>query len=451
MNGGFFADDWELYLAQPASHITRAFLEAHPYGNYRPIQLLLIASSQALLGYTTLPVHLLNLGLHSALAVLVVRALLSFGASRLSAVLGGQYLTVSQLAASAVGGNDTISLTLATLAGSGALLLMRPFSSGADSRPGLAAMAFGVALLAKESSLGYLPLLAVLAWLHWAGSAGGVRKAVGWSACFAVVALLYLAARANAGGFVPDLATGEHMRIGGNVPFNAALLGLAAVVPLPTTKIFVGLAEHARLWPAAGALSALAMVAFPIWGMARAGKLHWVAGFAAAALVLLGPVLLLNHVSELYAYGVLPFTAVLFGCSAGTLLTRGRAERIAAGAFATLVLSSNAFATHQNAVGMARSGELAGALIPQVLEKLRDLPPGGAVVLIDPPLAVPNYSVFQMTGFRGVLLSGRQIHEMTGRTDVRLLGVESGDPLPDPCAGCVFLTLAPGNRVVPMP
>jgi len=453
LDGAFFADDWELYLARPASHIARAFLEVRPYETYRPLQLLLVATSQALVGYTTLPVHLLNLALHAGLALLVLRSLLSLGAPRLGAVLGGLYVSVSQLAASAVGGNDTISLTLSTLAGSSALLLLRPFAPQRAARPGLAALAFAVALFSKESSLGYLPLLALLAWRHGSGRAGGARKAALWSACFAAVALMYLALRACAGGAVPDLATGQQARLGANIPMNAALLGFAALVPLSTTRIFVGLSEHRWLWPLAGVLSWLALVAFLTRGMARAERPWLVAGFALASAVLLTPVLVLTHVSELYAYGVLPFTALLFGWSTGSLLSRssGALERIGAMTFATLVLSANAWAARQDALGMARSGALAGALMPQVLERVRTLPPGGVAVLVDPPPRIPNYSVYQSSGFRGVLLSPRQILEMTGRADVQMLGVAAGEPLPKPCVGCVFLTLEPGNRVLPMP
>ncbi len=293
--------------------------------------------------------------------------------------------------------------------------------------------------------------MALVAWLRWAGSPEGARKAILWSACFGLLALGYLALRARAGGEVPDLASGRQMRAGMNVLSNAALLGFAALVPLPTTQIFVGLSEHRWPWPVAGALSALAVGASLAWGMMRDGKLRLVAGFALASVVLLSPVLFLIHVSELYAYAVLPFVALLFGWSAGILVTRGGAERVAALVLVAGSLSANAWAAHQDARGMARSGELAAALMPQVLEHVRALPPGGTAVLVDPPFETPNYSGFQMSGFRGVLLAPRQIGEMTGRTDVRMLGVAPGEPLPDPCPGCAFLTLAPGNRVVPMP
>lgn len=449
LRGGFFADDWELHLVDPRGYLARAFFETRPYENYRPLQGLLVALSQMLFGYTTLPVHLVNLALHVALAVWVTRALLALGVSRAGAVLGGVYLGVSQLGASAVGGNDTLSLTLGTLAGSAALFWLAPLRDG-PARPAAAAAAFAVSLLAKESSLGYLPVLGLLLWVQLRAEP---RKAAGWSLALAVIAFAYLRLRAHAGGTLPDLGSGEQMSVGWNVARNAGLLALAAVIPLPTTPIFLGAAAREWAWPVAGGLSAAAVVAFLCWGMTRARKLHWLAAFAAAAGVSLGPVLLLHHVSELYAYSVLPFVALPFGWSAGALVTRNASgpRRVTASVLIAFVLCANAWAQHEDARGMRRSGDAAAALMPQLLARLASLPPGGVAVLVDPPGQPTNYSVFRVTGFRGVALTGRQLREMTGRPDVSVRFVEAGAPLPGPCVGCVFLTLDPANRLVPMP
>jgi len=452
LDGGFFADDWELWLAAPREYLARAFFETRPYENYRPLQGLLVALSQTLFGRTTLPTHLVNLALHVALAVLVTRAVLGVGVSRTGAVLAGLYVCVSQLAASAVGGNDTMSLTLGTLAGSAALFWLAPFP-GVRARPGAAAAAFAVSLFAKESSLGYLPILALLMWLHFRAEPNGARKAVTWTLVLAAVAVGYLALRAQAGGTLPDVASGEQMQVGTNVLRNLALLSVASVIPLPTTQVFLGAAAREWAWPIAGGLSAVAVVAFLCWGSVRAGKLPWLAAFCAAAICVLGPVLLLHHVSELYAYAVLPFVALAFGWSAGALLTRdgSRARRVTAAAVVAFALSANAWAQHQDARGMAESGGAAGALMTQLLDRLRSLPADSVAVLVDPPGLPPNYSVFRVTGFLGVWLTKRQVREMTGRDDVSVRIAATGAALPDPCPGCVFFTLDGENRLVPMP
>ena len=452
LDGGFFADDWELWLAHPAQHLASAFGEVRPFGTYRPIQLALVAGSQALWPGTTVPVHVLNLALHVALCVGIARALAGFGAPLAGAVLGGTYAAVSQLAASAVGGNDTISLTLGTWAGFGALACLRPFEPERKARPALAALSFAVALFAKESSVGFLPLLAAAAWWRWGRGSRDLHRLVSCLGAFCAITAVYLAVRHRAGGAAPDLLNNRFVHLGPHMLGNAALLGFAAVVPVSTTRVYLGALAHRWLWPAAGALSAFAWLAFTVWGMRRAGRLALLGAFAAAALVLFVPVLPLVHVSELYAYGALPLAALAFGWSSGALLQRGsRAERAAALAFALFVLAANAWAAREDALGMAKSGREAAALMPQLVEELRALPPDGTAVLVDPPLDVPNYSVFQVSGFRGVLVSRQAARELSGRSDVDLVGLAPGEPRPEPCSGCVFFELASGNRIAPMP
>jgi hypothetical protein len=450
LTGGFFADDWELHLVDPGAWIARSFFTARPYEMYRPLQLLLVAISQTLFGHsTTLPVHLVNLGAHAALAVVVLRALESLGAPRTGAWIGGLYLTVSQLAASSVGGNDTISLTLATLAGSVALFAMSPLARRARGFPLAAVAAYVLALLSKESSLGYLPLLCLLAWLRFRSADRGARKAALVAVCLVAITAVYLAVRASAGGTLPDFAAGDQMRVGGNLPRNAALLGVAAVVPIPTTWIYLGAVTGRWLWPIAGGISALAVVAFVFAGLARAGRLTAGALWLGASATLLAPVLSLVHVSELYAYAALPFTALVFGWSAGSLLDSPRLRPWAA-AFVAFVLVSNGWAAHQDAVGLARSGAISGQLMPELIQQLNALPPGGSLVEVERPPDGPTYSGFQSSGFALVTLTYRQIHDMTGRSDVQVLRVSAGEPLPDPCAACVFVTLSSDDRLVPL-
>jgi hypothetical protein len=451
LDGGFFSDDWELYLGEPTAHLAHAFAEARPYEMYRPLQLLAYGVSESLFGYTTLPVHLLNLALHAGLAVAVLRTLLALGAPLRAAVLGGAYLTVSQLAGATVGGNDTISLTGATLAGSVAVFLASPLARPGVGPRALALVLLVVALLSKESALGYLPLVVLAAGLRFTREPNGLAKAALFAGCAVALTLAYLAVRAQSGGGVPDLEHGQQMRIGPNVFRNVALLAVAAVIPLRTTWVFVGMAQGRWLWPVLGVLSAVAVASFIVWGLPRGRRLLLVAIGIGAAGIVLSPTLLLLHISELYAYAILPFTALAFGWSANALLdSTQRWLRHGVAAFAGLALASNAWALHADSRGMAQSGALADKLMPQVLERMHQLPSGGTLVLVDPPDSEIHYSGFHLTGFKTVALAPREVPEVTGRGDVHQLWVRAGAGLPQPCELCTYVTLgAGGDEVVP--
>ena len=158
LSGKPYVDDWVYVLADPARHILGAFGELHPYGFYRPLPLCLVALLQLAGRGSPVPIHVLQCVLHALIAVLVVSIAIRRGIPRGWAILAGLFMTASQCAAGAVGGYDTLSLTLSTLLGMTSLsLLIGP------GRYWAAAAAFLGSLLCKESGLGYLPLLVLVA------------------------------------------------------------------------------------------------------------------------------------------------------------------------------------------------------------------------------------------------------------------------------------------------
>lgn len=451
LSGRFFADDWELYLPHPAPHILRSFLEPSPYDLYRPLQLSLIALSNTLFGPTTLPVHLLNLVCHVLVALLVTRVLRGMGAGHAAAGLGGGYVIVSQLACSAVGGNDTISLTMSVLFGSVSLWWMSGL--GRPPRPGVSCVAFALALLSKESALGYLPLLSALAWRTGRGLA--VRPP--WARLALIgaptaITLLYLGWRSHVGASTPLFHADPRMQLGANIPRNLAQLGLAALVPVPTTWIYTGATLHRWLWPALGALSAVLLATFLAVGV-RSGigrGRAWVWGLA--GLVSIAPTLPLRHVSELYAYSLVPVLGVLFGLAAGSVVERADrlARRLGACSLLVVVLGGNALSSRWDASAMNRNGEYSGRLLERILGRIRAMPHRSTLVLVDPKLDAPNYSEFQMKGFRGAALSPEQFFRLTGRRDVAVRNTSHFDPFPADLPGPAVFTVLEDGDMVPL-
>jgi len=86
----------------------------------------------------------------------------------------------------------------------------------------------------------------------------------------------------------------------------------------------------------------------------------------AATSLVVTPVLLMQHVSELYAYALLPTAALLLGYGYGaTLIDRRRLVRTVAAVSLGLFVVGQAVATRVKAGQMARNGERATAHSPQ--------------------------------------------------------------------------------------
>jgi hypothetical protein len=97
------------------------------------------------------------------------------------------------------------------------------------------------------------------------------------------------------------------------------------------------------------------------------------------------PVVLMNHVSELYAYNVAPFWGVVVALSLrGLLDARGRSiVRSVTAMLLFGILISNVVAVNRKASQIRGNGDGASVLIPQLVDFARQLPFGGVLVLYD--------------------------------------------------------------------
>ena len=452
--GGFFSDDWEFLTREPRRHILGAFFETHPYTFYRPIEWSLSALFQTLFGPTTFPLHLANLLFHVALAVLTFRVLRVFGATVLGAFLGGTLVTVSQVAAGSVGGNDTLSNTLGALAGCTAMWWMYPSPHrGFRQRSSAAIAVFTVALFSKESSMGYLPVLCLLA---VRGEGGGDPREPGTGVrlarvgAFVAIGLAFMAWRQRVGAVPPNFGPGGHMAIDRGLIVHPLMLWYAALVPVSTTHIFLGVQAHRWLWPAPGLAGTLMVGAISAWGAWKIGKSSWkwALGWTLAGTVSLAPAVLLRHVSQTESYALVPFVAVMFGYGAGELLRQSRslAQRGVLGLALGAIFMSHAFASRYAAIAMARNGSIANAAMTRLLDVMERMPRGGTLLLVEPRLGVPNYSVIQMRGF--VLAPEHELRKISRRGDVTIRTLSPDEPLPTPHDGQVAFTMSGEGELV---
>lgn len=449
MTGRYFADDWEFVFDHPGRHLLSAFAECHPYRLYRPVQLMAAAASRVVFGESTLPTHVANLGLHALLVVLCLHVLDALRVSRVAKWTAAGLLVVSQLNAAAIGGNDTLSLVLGTLAGSAAVWWTWDRAPARRPRRSvLAWAAYLLAILAKESSLGYLPVLCVLALRRsagtGAGSGGGFARALG----FLVLTVAYLAVRPLVGAVLPTLGQADSpFRLGSNLLVNPAMIAFAVTTPISTTNIYTGIVGHRWVWPAMGAVGAALVASIAAVGIVGRGGWRGALAVFLAGLCVLGPVLPLKHVSELYAYALLPVVAIGAGLGMHRLWPRGgKLVHASCVSIAALVLVSNGFALRSNSEGMARNGAAAARLMPALLREARALPARASLILVDPTTHLPDYSVYRMHSFR--LAPQEEIQRLSGRTDLRIITTRWNDLPPARAGGEEILTFDGDFRLV---
>lgn len=467
INGQLFCDDFNFRLDHPREAIVGSLVRLHPYRLYRPLELSVVALSQTLVGRDTWPVHLASIMVHLGLVALGLHACRRWRASGRVLVLFALLMSVSQLLPSAVGGNDTISLVMGTFFGCLALWCFWPAAHRGGERHstiGLAALA--LSLLSKESSLGYVPVMAALSLVEWrpaarsldgpgserppAGHHAAVLTPEGWIRIGAIglVTTVYLLWRGHVGAEGPRFDGTGAWAVGLNIPANLAMLWSAALLPVSTIEVFTGAVERRWLWPATGVLLAGGFVAAVLRGFGRSSVRALLPGGVAASITV-SPVLFRGHVSELYAYALLPGVAMAGALAMDRLLAEERrAVRIAVSVLLGVMLLSQAAGTIDKSRRMAANGAAAARQMEELLALARTMPTGGCLVLLDPPSVRPQYSVFCMDDFR--LTPVEEVQRLSGRHDLRVIRVHPGGPgriAPRP-DGATWVTLE-GHHVVP--
>jgi hypothetical protein len=132
------------------------------YAGYRPLTTLTFALNHAAGGLQPLGYHLVNVGLHAAASALLVMLLGRLGLSALAAGLAGALFALhpvhTEAVASVVGRADVLSTLLAL----GCWWLLLGGEGGrSPARTGLAAVALALAVLAKESAVAIVGVIAV--------------------------------------------------------------------------------------------------------------------------------------------------------------------------------------------------------------------------------------------------------------------------------------------------
>jgi hypothetical protein len=245
-------------------------------------------------------------------------------------------------------------------------------------------------------------------------------KALDVVALLAVTALFFwMRSRTDA----PSLAFGNlryQMQIGPNIPANFGLLTLAALIPGSNVWFVDAYRAGHTATVALMIAGAVALAAWTVLGIAfSTRRLRGFAWLACAALVA-GPLLPLNHVSELYAYAAMPMLALAFGIAAEGWQERARGiARPAWIAFLIALAVSHGAAIVDKAGVMKRNGTEATRLLARVEPWVARVPERGELRLVQPDSLARRYSVYRLNGFGPIEFSEQWLRDRHDRPDMQ--------------------------------
>ncbi len=438
----YYADDFQFYFPAVEMEWMDHFVETGPTtGFYRPLQNAVLTVLQSAFGMNPVPVHLVTLVFHLGTVLLVYEGGRWLGATRLQSGIAAALMAVSQANAAAVLGNDTLSQVASTFFG---YLSLRWYTESLFDRQerrsvltyGGALLSLGAALLFKETGFAFVVLLLLVD-----GAAAGIlfggRSASGsaslWTRSLSVALLAgaYLLVRAAAGSMGPGFGTEAYqLHIGMNLFRNAALFGAAATSPVSTASV-AQWAQTAQWGKLGGVLfGSVLLISVVAYGVYRSRSRLVAVGLLVVAIGSLGPVLVLNDVSELYVYSAMPSLCLVAGIGMGTLWRCApQGWRIAGGVLLLVYLGSQIAGVRQKATLMNVTGERTQSLLKQLVPVGKTALTGATLCVLDAPTDTTAYSVYRMPGALPLRFAGPVVQHYSSRPDLQLVTGSGRCPL----------------------
>jgi hypothetical protein len=397
------------------------FLTHHGYDahSFRPLQNLMLAAIQSRFGWETWPIHSIEFLLHICLCGLIFVAARWLGFTMTQAGVATAFAMLWQFAAMAIVALSVADVGSALFGFASVLVLGSACQAARGDRRavlvGASVFCYVIAAFFKETSAGYLAVI-ILCLVFWQRGSGPMRAArvAALVAPYIAVEAVYFALRIQTVALRPR----DVYVFGANLVRNVGLILVSAVTQV--SSVTVATAVHRKnilVLLAVAVLSALT-VALAIGGIRKCGRSRLAGFLPVLAFVVLGPVIPLRHVSELYMYAAMPFLALLYGLAMGTLV-EDRRWRMPVGAFIALSLALNAHAANSKARMVDANARRAMAMIDAIRRALPEVPQGGKILLSESPPDY-EYSIFVVHGADVLKVGAQRLGPLLGRPDVAL-------------------------------
>ncbi len=433
LNGGYFADDYALQISDQELNVRHLFSPANGY-SCRPLEVLFLYAMQRCFGCdNTLPIHLVNLFIHCTFSMLIMVYMFRNSFSSVSSIIAFIYMILSQANSHAVASIDTFSQLTSTILSYAVIVLYYSFLK--NKKPHLLIVSIAlyvVGLYCKETSLFVLPFVVLLRldlWIKNESKSWTTAIRQSWSIIpYIAVTGTYLWFRELLG--LTGASAGDdryNISFGFNVVKNFVMLLFQSLQPHSSVNLYFDIVNAKWMSIVLVICTSCTFCCLAGWGIVKYGN----AGSLIKSLLLLPasifPVILLNHVSELYAYNMTPLCAIVIGSGFGTLLVHS-GKKIMKCTFILVLLcfmSWNCYSIYTKCSLMQKNGLESKDLLEKIQPYYRLIPHGGKLILLNPETSEKtDYSIFKKTGFRLFEYGTMVFNRLAGRNDFSTVIIE---------------------------
>ena len=318
----YYSDDLQFVFNPLPSNILYYFFQKNPANTlaYRPIQASLMILVQRFFSMYTLPIHLLSITVHIIMTWLIYIIMIKLQFSRLSAILGSVFMAVSQANVLAVLSNDTLSQILGTFFGCLCVWLMyRAYVSHTGPREYInlkfffASMAlFGFSVFSKETSISFLlSILLIIILGNYLSIRGNIliKRTIITIIPFCVLYIFYFVVRSLVVDVNPSFGPERYQfNIGINIINNLVQYFFSAFNTASTVVGYTAIKSGDIITFLIIAITTISFVTIVAYGLLISNRHTIIIILISLAIIGSFPVVLLNHIGELYVYNSMPFS-----------------------------------------------------------------------------------------------------------------------------------------------
>jgi len=432
----YYHDDFLDVFTNPEEQIYKCWVTANDLNHfYRPLASTGTALIQLNWGLHPLPVHIIDIFLHSIVACFVFFVLRRLKVSKICSIIGALFVLVSQLSAFTILSNNCLSQILAALFSGLSLWLLYDYLRSGNTSPEWkyvgSIVCFFFAFLSKETSAGLIiavPMLIFALEDHHEHLRKRVSQTVVKFLPFAIAVMIYGIMRIHAGALMPATgSTNYAIHFGSNIISNSALyFGQALLSFSSADVVLMAKAGNALPLIGIGAATILSTIIFA-FGLWKTKRRNTVLALVFILILSSIPVIFLARpVTESYHYNMIIPLALLIGISVEYFSTIFQnlhlVKRILLGALLIAVISINATAVNKKALMMTRMGDRANTMLAQLIPLSAQVPHNEWMYLASPPDSVINYSKYVMPWLMVLSYSDSLFSFETQRPDIRRFG-----------------------------
>jgi hypothetical protein len=434
----YYGDDYQ-YVYDFSSPISLQAVFSHRLAAnefYRPLEFFSLLLIQNQFTLNTFPVHFIALIMHVLLALLVYVFMVDLKFTKIQACLASLFMLFSQANVNAIASNDTLSQIGSALFGFFSLWLVYRYCAvqsmsmynkfRARSYYILSVVFVALACLSKEMGVGFFPIIVITIIIMRSRQKSQRLFLRVFFCCvpFVVLAIGYLLLRESVTNLEPVFGPGRYnLGPGINIFRNIIVLLFMSFLPVSSVFVYTVFTNGSMVERGAILLLTAALVLLFLQGIRSSPRqyrifLVWCIFFV----LIVSPIVIFNHVSELHTYNGMPIVAAFFGLGVGALFMTSKKNvftKAALMCFTFLFFTSNILAINSKLQMMVKSAERCNELISNIKPFLKKVPYGGTLVLNNPPGTITEYSIFVMHGFNSLKGGAMRLNQLAKRFDFK--------------------------------